>query len=90
MVAGAAGIGPGLGVADRDLAAVGEARLQRGVLAPVDHRDGMARAGEIPRRRRPDHARTQHRHLHRIASCSVPADLGSLSSSTAPRRDAFC
>mgnify|MGYP003349798780 CR=1 FL=1 len=33
------GIGPGLAMTDRDLAAIGEAGLEPGTFAPLDHRD---------------------------------------------------
>src|SRR5574340_722953 len=41
-------IGPRLGVADRDLAAVGEAGLQAGARLAVEHRDGVAFLAQIP------------------------------------------
>jgi hypothetical protein len=50
------GIGPGLGVRHRDLAAVGERRLHGGGVAALEHGDVVARLVEKPGSGDADHA----------------------------------
>ena len=66
------GIGPRLGVADRDLAAVGETRLAPGAHLPLDHRDVDAPP-----------ARRNHAHVTPI----TPAPNTSTRKSITPRLD---
>jgi hypothetical protein len=58
------GVGPGLGVAGRDLAAVGEAGFHRGRVLAVDDRDLMPGAGQIPSARHADYAGAQDCNFH--------------------------
>src|SRR5262249_33517792 len=58
------GIRPRFGMADRDLTAVGEARLQRGFGLPIDYRNLVPGAREIPRAGRADDAGSENDHSH--------------------------
>ena len=57
-------IGPGLGVAGRNLAAVGEAGFHRGRILAVDDRDLMPGAGQIPSAGHADYAGAQDCNFH--------------------------
>ena len=59
-----AGIGPGLGVAHRDLAAVGERSLEPRAFAALDDHDLVARLREIPGARGADHAGAENDDFH--------------------------
>ena len=61
---GRARAGPRLGVADGDLAAVGEGGLQAGTLAALDDLDLVARLRQVPGGRGADDARAQHDDFH--------------------------
>src|SRR5882672_12385393 len=66
------GVGPGLGVADRDLSAVREARFEPRFRLPVDYRNLVARPCKVPGTGRADDAGSENDDPH----CPSPTESG--------------
>ncbi len=69
------GRGPRRGVAEGELAGVGEAGLQRRAGLPIHHRDLVARLSQVPGTGRADHTTAEYQNPHRrlLGTCARPA-----------------
>ena len=64
-------VGPGLAIADRDLAAIGKAGLQRRAALAVNHGDLMAALAQMPGGADADDAGAQDEDVHGLSVCTL-------------------